>query len=404
MDRVRVALCGVGGYGASHVRAAETLESEGLIEVAAFAEADSSVPAAKALSQRGVAGYSGFYEMIDAEEDLALACIATPIPTHFPMAKAAIEHGLHVFLEKPPVVRIQDFEELLAAEDAAGVYCAVGFQDVARSDVIALKRRLCEGCIGRVKAVRAYAVRSRDSAYYSRSAWAGKTTLDGVYVLDGPMNNSCAHVLNLGSYFAGSEPHEFALPKKVQAELYRAAPIESEDTNCIRALTAEGVELCIHLTQAGVDNHLPRHWEIIGEEGTASYGDAAGARINGAALGEHPAEGDLVARLLRRLVEVAQGSDEPLLMPLAEARGFVQLSNGAYESSGCIRPIPAEFTACVETPTGVAWVVDELGETIPDAALERRMLSECGFPWAVKTRVIDIEALDRFPKRWRAAP
>lgn len=401
MDLVRAALTGLGGYGAVHLGAAQSLEDEGLLEIAAFAEANRTLPACEALVQRGATGYSSFTDMLDSEADLDLICVATPIPTHFPMAKAAFERGLHLFLEKPPAVRIQDFRALLAAQESAGTFCTVGFQDTARSDVIALKHRLCEGAIGRIKAVRAFAVRQRDSNYYARTPWAGQAILEGRYVLDGPINNSCAHVLNLACFFAGGEPHEFALPKKVQAELYRAAPIANEDTNCIRAATLNNIELCIHLTQAGPAN-LPRHWEIVGENGTASYDDAAGAKINGASLGESPSSNDLATTLLRRLAEVAVGSDEPLLMPLAECEAFVLLSNGAYESSRQVKPVPAEYTHCVQTEGGgVAWVIDDLGETIPEAALERRMLSDCGFPWASKTGVFDLTDYDMFPQRWQ---
>ena len=40
--------------------------------------------------------------------------IATPVPTHYALAKQALEAGKHVFVEKPPAMRAAEMEELVA--------------------------------------------------------------------------------------------------------------------------------------------------------------------------------------------------------------------------------------------------------------------------------------------------
>ena len=40
--------------------------------------------------------------------------IATPVPTHYDLAKQALEAGKHVFVEKPPAMRGEEMEELVA--------------------------------------------------------------------------------------------------------------------------------------------------------------------------------------------------------------------------------------------------------------------------------------------------
>src|SRR5205823_2378511 len=57
-----------------------------------------------------------FDEMLAA--DVNAVVIATPVPTHYELAKRALEAGKHVLVEKPPAMRASEMDELvgLAAE------------------------------------------------------------------------------------------------------------------------------------------------------------------------------------------------------------------------------------------------------------------------------------------------
>ncbi len=398
MKPLKIALAGIGGFGAVHVSAVRQLEADGLAKAIAFAEPNANADGASKLQAQGLRAYTDYFQMLAQEPELDLVCIATPIHWHYPMAMAAFERGLHVFLEKPPVVRIQDLRHLITLAEQHGCFCAIGFHDIARANIITLKHRLCGGALGRISSVHAHCCWQRDSAYYSRSNWSGKTRFDGALILDGPMNNSCSHVLNMAAYLAGSEPYEFARPVQVQAELYRAGNIEGEDTNCLRASMENGAELCIHLTQCASENHA-RKWTVMGELGMAEFRDGGYIRLLDEEL-PCAEQDNLSCLLLRRLVEVVQGSDEPLLMPLAESEAFVLLSNGAYESARRIVPVPREFVAEVQTPTGVAWVIPGVDSLMAKAASNGQLLSECGIPWALATEPFDLQSYEVFPTRW----
>ena len=58
-----------------------------------------------------------FAELL-ADDALDAVVIATPVPTHYALAKQALEAGKHVFVEKPPAMRAAEMDELvsLAAE------------------------------------------------------------------------------------------------------------------------------------------------------------------------------------------------------------------------------------------------------------------------------------------------
>ena len=398
MKPLRIALTGVGGFGRIHAASAQTLAKEGLARIMAFAEPMETAPAVASLIADGARHYSDYYEMLANEPELDLVCIATPIHHHVPMTRAALERGLHVFVEKPPAVRIQDLRALVALQERSGCFCAVGFHDVSRPPVITLKHRLCEGAIGAIRAIHAEARWTRPASYYARSDWAGRTRVNEDYVLDGPMNNSCSHVLNLAAYLAGPEPYEFARPLWVQGELYRANDIEGEDTNCLRALTDTGVEICVHITQCATENH-PRTWTIIGETGVARLHDEDGVTLPNERMDMAETESPTLTAM-RRLIEVLLGSDEPLLMPLAETEGFLLMSNGAYESSRTIHRIPKEFTEIREHNGSSATTIIDIDHHLLEAAASGRLLSEYEVPWAVPTQPFDVSRYTEFPLHW----
>ena len=52
--------------------------------------------------------------------------VATPTSTHYPLAKAALELGKHVLVEKPMALDLVDCEAMIAACRSAGVALVVG--------------------------------------------------------------------------------------------------------------------------------------------------------------------------------------------------------------------------------------------------------------------------------------
>ncbi|MDX6515794.1 MAG: hypothetical protein QOH73_1460 [Gaiellaceae bacterium] len=54
------------------------------------------------------------FEQLLADPELEAIVIATPVPTHAPLAKRALEAGKHVFVEKPMAMTAADAEELVA--------------------------------------------------------------------------------------------------------------------------------------------------------------------------------------------------------------------------------------------------------------------------------------------------
>ena len=57
-----------------------------------------------------------------------IAIIATPIDTHFQLAKMIIEHEKSVLIEKPGTHNSQDLQELSRLADKYMVCCGVGYE------------------------------------------------------------------------------------------------------------------------------------------------------------------------------------------------------------------------------------------------------------------------------------
>jgi predicted dehydrogenase len=93
-----------------------------------------------------------FDEML-ADGELQAVVIATPVPTHYPLAKRALEAGKHVFVEKPPAMRVAEMEELCALAEQRGLVLMPGHLLLYHPAVHKLKQLVDSGELGDVLCV-----------------------------------------------------------------------------------------------------------------------------------------------------------------------------------------------------------------------------------------------------------
>ena len=79
--------------------------------------------------------------------------IATPVPTHYPLAKQALEAGKHVFVEKPPAMRGDEMEELRAVAEDGDLVLMPGHLLLYHPAVRKLKELVDAGDLGDVLCV-----------------------------------------------------------------------------------------------------------------------------------------------------------------------------------------------------------------------------------------------------------
>jgi predicted dehydrogenase len=282
---VRFAVVGVLGYSRSHLRYVHTLAERGRGRLAASVMIDKDdhpdiVAEFKAANVRVFDNYAAMLKACQGEVDVVT--LPVPIHLHAPMSIAAFQAGYHVYVEKPVAGSLSEVDEMIAAREASGVQCAVGFQQLYSPVYRRLKRYVVEGRLGQVRRISIMALWPRAPAYYARNNWAGKLTCDGRPVLDSPFNNALAHQIMNMLYLASPEPQSVAYPVRVEADLARAYDIESFDTGCMRVRTQNDVEIIFVATHACQVNVQPTmkleaesasvNW-TYGGDATVTYAD-----------------------------------------------------------------------------------------------------------------------------------
>src|SRR4051812_45550137 len=119
-SRVRVGVVGVGYWGKNLVRNFQEL---GALE--ALCDADPAVESTYKAKFSDVKFGSDYAALLRDPEVTAIA-LATPAVTHYEMAKAALEAGKDVLVEKPLAIDVKHGEDLVRIAEAQGRILMVG--------------------------------------------------------------------------------------------------------------------------------------------------------------------------------------------------------------------------------------------------------------------------------------
>jgi predicted dehydrogenase len=112
------------------------------------------------------------FEDLLADDALDAIVIATPVPTHYALAKQALEAGKHVFVEKPPAMRAAEMDELVSLADEKDLVLMPGHLLLYHPGVLKLKELIDQGELGDVlcvygNRVNLGIVRSNENALWS---------------------------------------------------------------------------------------------------------------------------------------------------------------------------------------------------------------------------------------------
>jgi predicted dehydrogenase len=88
-----------------------------------------------------------------ADDSVEAVVVATPVPTHYELAKRALEAGKHVFVEKPPAMRGAEMEELCELADEHDLVLMPGHLLLYHPGVQKLKQLVDSGELGDVLCV-----------------------------------------------------------------------------------------------------------------------------------------------------------------------------------------------------------------------------------------------------------
>ncbi len=146
--KLRFGIIGTGWIAEAHVQAIKQMPDAVIV-----AGADLIPGKAEAFFEKwGVSGvrcYPDHKSMIDSEE-LDAVCVCTYNKTHAECTIYALEHGLHVMLEKPMCVTQEEAQAIIKAEKKSGKILTVGFQPRMDANMQKIKEIVQSGELGKI--------------------------------------------------------------------------------------------------------------------------------------------------------------------------------------------------------------------------------------------------------------
>jgi myo-inositol 2-dehydrogenase / D-chiro-inositol 1-dehydrogenase len=235
-DEIKIALIGCGGRGTG--AAVQALSTQGRVTLWAMADAfpdrleashkqlvdgghfsrspDAGSQAAKVdvPPERRFSGLDA-YRKVMALDEVDVVIQATPPafrPIHF---EAAIQAGKHVFMEKPVATDAPGIRKVLAAAkeaDRKGLKVGVGLNRRHSHIYQEMLRRVHDGAVGRINALRIYNVRSGSGKYHKRQPqeteleyqvrhWYFFTWLSGDFIVE-----QSVHDFDVACWMKGQHP------------------------------------------------------------------------------------------------------------------------------------------------------------------------------------------------------
>ncbi len=150
--RARVAVIG-GGWWATQFHL-PALEADGRVDLEAVVDTDPVRLAAAVERFRPRRSYSDHRELLAAGE-VDAAVIAVPHAFHYEIARAALDAGVHVLVEKPMVLNAREAWDLTERADGRGIHLVVGHTLQFTSHARSARELVQSGAIGELQLVSA---------------------------------------------------------------------------------------------------------------------------------------------------------------------------------------------------------------------------------------------------------
>ncbi len=144
MRRVRIGVIGAGNWGRNHVRTLATMPE---VELTSVCDID---PSRQEEIGRMYPSVRVTDNLESALESVEAVVVATPVGSHEPVARAALERGIATLIEKPMALSVRGAEEIVALSEAKSVPVVVGHLLVFHPAVERLQTMIADGDLGSV--------------------------------------------------------------------------------------------------------------------------------------------------------------------------------------------------------------------------------------------------------------
>jgi predicted dehydrogenase len=243
-------------------------------------------------------------------QDIDAALVCTPPNTHIPIALKVIEHGAHVFIEKPLSNSLKGVDELIKRAKNKKLIVFVGYNFRFHPGLMLVKKMLDRGEVGKILSARAevgqYLPDWRPWQDY-RQSYTARKELGGGIILDG------SHELDYMRWLLGEVKEVSCFASKLSH-----LEVDVEDTAEVLLKFRSGAIANAHLDFIRRD--YSRNCELIGEKGTIVWGyperlvkvySAHNKRWRVIKIGGDP--NDMYVEEMKRFFRCVQGKEKPLV-------------------------------------------------------------------------------------------
>ncbi len=183
--KVRVGLIGLGSI--SYAHEAGYSEMGEVCEIVALCDINEEEINNRIGMYEGAKGYAHYHDLL-ANSQVDMVDITVPHVLHYEIAKAALNQGKHVLVEKPITVKSEQGEELIALAEQKGLKFSVAENTHFVTAYLKAEEILKQGILGDIWTVRTLIAGSEVYRIKDPNLWHGKAPFGGV-ILDSSVHN-----------------------------------------------------------------------------------------------------------------------------------------------------------------------------------------------------------------------
>jgi UDP-N-acetyl-2-amino-2-deoxyglucuronate dehydrogenase len=255
-QKIRVGLIGLGSISFAHEAGFSELGE--LVNIAAMCDINPDEVDSRIASYEGCKGYTRYQELLD-DPNIDLVDITVPHELHYEVARAALEKGKHVLVEKPIAVKSEQGAELINLAREKGLRFSVAENTRFVTAYQKAEEILKQDILGEILSVRTLIAGSEVYRIKNPALWHGKSPYGGV-ILD-----SAVHNFYLFKWLFGGVREVLGFASKLVPEG------EMEDNGLILGHLANGAEFQLNISCT---------FEIPWTERVEIYGSRGGMLID----------------------------------------------------------------------------------------------------------------------------
>lgn len=261
---------GIGGFiGEVHRRVIALDASATLVAGALSSTPERSLESAKALGLPADRSYRSLQELIEREtkrpDPVDFVVIVTPNSTHYPIARACLQAGLNVVLDKPMTLTSAEASELTELARSTGLLCAVTYTYSGYPMIREAAELVRTGALGNLRRVevnyiQGWLAQDLEKSGHKQASWRVDPKQAGA---GGALGDIGTHAAHLASFVTGLEI------ESLSAELTSfGAGRTLDDDAMIRIRYAGGAKGTYNISQVCIGEENRITLGVYGESGS----------------------------------------------------------------------------------------------------------------------------------------